>query len=334
MSASPIVSLLGDTLRCPDGSTVSTSSACDGKTAIGLYFSAHWCPPCRGFTPTLGKKYQELLAAGKSFELVFVSSDRDNEAFTEYANSMPFKALPFADRTRKNDLSTKFKVSGIPTLVFIDGTTGKVINKNARGAISRSTFVEDFPFIPAATSDLSEDCSGINETPALVIMMDTASPEDQKNLSSQLGALAESERKAANPRVGMFLTAKGEGPINQIKQATGMKVQITPHAHPLTEVTDNNPRWGCDGCGKPGQNAQGRFQCKDCDFDYCDECHAKANDGGPVDPKPQMIILDLDDEGAFYLPAENQSEVTPENMEAFVSAFAAKTLTRKQWGQA
>ncbi len=25
---------------------------------IGIYFSAHWCPPCRGFTPILAKFYK------------------------------------------------------------------------------------------------------------------------------------------------------------------------------------------------------------------------------------------------------------------------------------
>jgi hypothetical protein len=43
--ASPFVALLGDTLLRPDGSAVATPAAVTGKT-VGLYFSAHWCPPC------------------------------------------------------------------------------------------------------------------------------------------------------------------------------------------------------------------------------------------------------------------------------------------------
>ena len=44
--------LLGDELVGKDG-PVPTATAIAGKKAVGLYFSAHWCPPCRGFTPQL-----------------------------------------------------------------------------------------------------------------------------------------------------------------------------------------------------------------------------------------------------------------------------------------
>ena len=27
---------------------------------VGIYFSAHWCPPCRGFTPKLVEFFSEL----------------------------------------------------------------------------------------------------------------------------------------------------------------------------------------------------------------------------------------------------------------------------------
>lgn len=30
-----------------------------GKQALALYFSAHWCPPCRGFTPQLAEWYMQ-----------------------------------------------------------------------------------------------------------------------------------------------------------------------------------------------------------------------------------------------------------------------------------
>merc|ERR1719231_1447567 len=95
---------------------VKTADALAGKTTVGLYFSAHWCPPCRGFTPKLAKAYTDSLKA-KGMEIVFVSSDRDDEAFKDYFGEQPWLALPFAERDLKAKLSKQYKVSGIPTFV-------------------------------------------------------------------------------------------------------------------------------------------------------------------------------------------------------------------------
>ena len=51
---------------------------------VGVYFSASWCPPCRQFTPLLASTYQSIRAAGKAFEVVFVSLDRDQASYEEY----------------------------------------------------------------------------------------------------------------------------------------------------------------------------------------------------------------------------------------------------------
>ena len=37
------------------------------------------CPPCRQFTPLLKQAYEAIKAAGNSFEIVFVSSDRSEQ---------------------------------------------------------------------------------------------------------------------------------------------------------------------------------------------------------------------------------------------------------------
>jgi nucleoredoxin len=89
------------------------------------------CYPCSGFTPKLAQYYRDLKAAGKNLEVVFVSSDRDEHSFNEYYGEHPWLALPFGDRDRKGKLSQKYKVQGIPTLVFL-GEDGKVITANGR----------------------------------------------------------------------------------------------------------------------------------------------------------------------------------------------------------
>lgn len=50
---------------------------------VGIYVSAHWCPPCRTFTPQLSQLYKDILAAGKKFGVMFISGDRDEASFQE-----------------------------------------------------------------------------------------------------------------------------------------------------------------------------------------------------------------------------------------------------------
>jgi thiol-disulfide isomerase/thioredoxin len=66
----------------------------DDVKSVGFYFSAHWCPPCRAFTPKLAELYKEAQQSSDAFRIVFVSSDRDEESFNEYRAHMPWSAVP------------------------------------------------------------------------------------------------------------------------------------------------------------------------------------------------------------------------------------------------
>merc|ERR1712199_73167 len=67
------------------------------KPYVGLYFSAHWCPPCRQFTPMLVDAYKKHLKA-KNLEVIFVSADKSPQEFAEYYGTMPWLAIPQGDK--------------------------------------------------------------------------------------------------------------------------------------------------------------------------------------------------------------------------------------------
>ncbi|XP_073295181.1 probable nucleoredoxin 1 [Primulina huaijiensis] len=123
-----------------------------GKTVL-IYFSAHWCPPCRAFLPKLIESYQKIQEEGKALEVVFISSDRDQTSFDEFFSSMPWLAIPFGDK-RKESLSRLFKVRGIPMLVAI-GPTGKTITTNARELIMCHG-AEAYPFTEERLKKIEE----------------------------------------------------------------------------------------------------------------------------------------------------------------------------------
>jgi len=107
-----------------------------GKRAIGIYFSAHWCPPCKQFTPILSEFYKSACPQN-DMEIIFVSSDRDQNAFEHYYETMPFTALPFDQREKKNELSSLFDVSGIPAFIIVD-SEGNIKSLEGRNDVMQS----------------------------------------------------------------------------------------------------------------------------------------------------------------------------------------------------
>ncbi|OVA15940.1 Thioredoxin-like fold [Macleaya cordata] len=90
----------------------------EGKV-VGLYFSANWYKPCRDFTPVLAGVYKQLKDQQLGFEIVFVSSDEDSNAFDSYRACMPWLAIPFSDLESKKALNRRFDVEGIPCLIIL-----------------------------------------------------------------------------------------------------------------------------------------------------------------------------------------------------------------------
>jgi nucleoredoxin len=122
----------------------------EGK-AVGVYFSAHWCAPCRRFTPKL-VAYRD--AHRDDFEVVFVSGDRSEKKQFAYMKSagMKWPAVRFQSRASKT-LMERFVVEGFPTLVMVnakgvpltaDGTTFVLKGDGAAKLKSASIVKEPF----------------------------------------------------------------------------------------------------------------------------------------------------------------------------------------------
>ncbi|KAK1303030.1 putative nucleoredoxin 1 [Acorus calamus] len=126
----------------------------NGDQIIGLYFSASWCGPCRRFTPNLVEVYNELLSRG-NFEVVLISDDHDEEAFNGYFSKMPWLAMPFSDASDRDRLKKLFKVRGIPSLVIIDGATGKVLTVKGTSVVG-DYGSGSYPFTPERLNECQE----------------------------------------------------------------------------------------------------------------------------------------------------------------------------------
>ncbi|CAL1281400.1 unnamed protein product [Larinioides sclopetarius] len=127
--------LSGQKLVNKSRSTVSADEALNDKEIIAFYFSAHWCPPCRMFTPVLADFYEEVKDKGLPFEIIFVSSDRSEDALFDYMSEAhgDWLAVPYGSQT-VDQLKKKFNVQGIPMLI-VTRKDGTVISTNGRSDV-------------------------------------------------------------------------------------------------------------------------------------------------------------------------------------------------------
>ena len=150
-------SLLGNALVKSNGEEVKTSElSTKNGSVIGLYFSAHWCPPCRGFTPKLASVYNDIKTAGHDFEVVFISSDSSARDFKSYHGEMPWLAIPYENDEAKYACSDKYAIAGLPTLILLDGSNGDIISEEGRGAIEEFG-AAGFPFTKARLEECKKE---------------------------------------------------------------------------------------------------------------------------------------------------------------------------------
>jgi nucleoredoxin len=187
---------------------------------VALYFSAHWCPPCKKFTPQFAKVYKKLKIEKKDFEVVFVSSDRDEESFNDYMGEMPWIAVPYADSKRRRELSERFEVEGIPALVIVDAE-GKVINKNARGDVSADLAGAKFPWAPEPVNELTgAKAASLNECAGVMAFLDADADEKLQDQVHEAMLAAHAE-VGKDSELNFFL-AKQDPVVKQVKHLMEM----------------------------------------------------------------------------------------------------------------
>ena len=143
----------------------------EGKV-IGLYFSANWYIPCRNFTQVLANTYDQLKTNGSEFEVVFVSSDEDLDAFHNYYASMPWLAVPFSDLESKKALNRRFDVEGIPCLIILQPNSLKDEAMLREGVEIVYRFgVRAFPFTGERLEELEREEKERHESQTLVNLL-------------------------------------------------------------------------------------------------------------------------------------------------------------------
>ena len=195
--------LLGPLLLRDGSSSVRTGDALKHARIVGLYFSAHWCPPCRAFTPTLVKCYKAIQhshGAGQ-FEVIFISSDRTEEDFAKYFAEMPWLAVAFKDSVQRQKIGRDFGVRSLPTLLLISPSTGKLLAGDGRAKVAADPSGQKFPWgvvdpnggrqlFSGGGHSLSSGGGGA----------EASSPQAYSNLSRKERAAMIAERAAARKR--------------------------------------------------------------------------------------------------------------------------------------
>jgi len=284
---------LGETFL--KGEETVGKEAIEGKT-LGLYFSAHWCPPCRGFTPKLAEWYKKMKPElGEQFEIIFCSGDSDEGAMKSYYKEQcdaggDWLCMPFAT---KDKLDPLFEISGIPTFIIVD-PSGKVINKSARSLVPKAE-AKDFPWNPPAVGDL-ESPDGINSTLSMCLMLEACAPSLQKEILEKVEPIAAKyTAEGAEPKM-LFFAATTPGNVSgQIRGLCGLE--------------------------STGQSLKTEMSAED----------APSLIRTVTSDTPTLILLDIDDSGGYYV-GKMAKELDGSGVQKMIDDYKEKKLERKQLG--
>ena len=109
------------TLLDRNGHSIDKTAVIARPEKIALYFSAHFCAPCRQFTPALKEFYDEVNEDEKKLEIIFVSLDKtEEEAESYHREHGNWPRVSYDDEDVRMQLKEKLGVEKIPALIVLD----------------------------------------------------------------------------------------------------------------------------------------------------------------------------------------------------------------------
>ncbi|EQB78281.1 nucleoredoxin [Camelus ferus] len=233
------------------------SSSLEGSH-VGVYFSAHWCPPCRSLTRVLVESYRKIKEAGQKFEIIFVSADRSTvirgpgicralgttgseDSFKQYFSEMPWLAVPYTDEARRSRLNRLYGIQGIPTLIVLD-PQGEVITRQGRVEVLNDEDCRGFPWHPKPVLELSDsNAVQLNEGPCLVLFVDSEDDGESEAAKQLIQPIAEkiiAKYKAKEEEAPLLFFVAGEDDMtDSLRDYTNL-----PEAAPLLTILDMSAR--------------------------------------------------------------------------------------------
>lgn len=216
------------------------SNALEGSY-VGVYFSAHWCPPCRSLTRVLVESYRKIKEAGQKFEILFVSADRSEDSFKQYFSEMPWVAVPYADEARRSRLNRLYGIQGIPTLIVLD-SKGDVITRQGRVEVLNDIECHEFPWHPKPVLELTDtNAVQLNEGPCLVLFVDSEDDGESDAAKQLIQPIAEkiiAKYKAKEEEAPLLFFVAGEDDMtDSLRDYTNL-----PEAAPLLTILDMSAR--------------------------------------------------------------------------------------------
>mmetsp|Transcript_15281 Transcript_15281/g.23011 ORF Transcript_15281/g.23011 Transcript_15281/m.23011 type:complete len:1048 (-) Transcript_15281:291-3434(-) len=111
-----------------------------GKSLKILYFGGKWCPYCPPFTAKLSLFFKAVREqkGEDAIDVVFFSSDQNETAMFEYfyQEHGDWLALPYSERGTKEEMSSMYKITGIPGCVVVNSRMEEVEGLELRSMLS------------------------------------------------------------------------------------------------------------------------------------------------------------------------------------------------------
>ncbi|KAL5783551.1 hypothetical protein ACOSP7_008580 [Xanthoceras sorbifolium] len=123
---------------------------------IALYFAGSSCVQSNHFTPILIEAYNDLIISmKKSFEVILVSSDNDEESFQKHFSTMPWLALPQSNQTARDSFKSLYAIGETPQLIILN-QKGHLLSSNGLSLVYEFGS-KGYPFTPERIKQLRDE---------------------------------------------------------------------------------------------------------------------------------------------------------------------------------